>query len=86
MKVITKKDFLNYILSFTKEQQINFDEDFGDLSSHQIRALFTSYCLMYGIDSDIAECDSVLMDIFNNTGHNDDLMEKFNFFMLELIV
>lgn len=41
MNEISKKDFKENILSFTRNQRNNFDEDFGDLSSHQLRALFT---------------------------------------------
>lgn len=81
-----KYKFWNYIISFIKGQEINFDEDFGDLSSQQLKALFTSYCLMFNIDADTAECDACLWDIFDLMKFDESLMDNFKKFMLEYLV
>lgn len=92
---MNKCKFWNYIMSFTKDQEINFDEDFSDISSQQLRALFTSYCLMFDIDTAkiedceyiySAECDYMLYEIFYKTGLNDDLKGDFDRFMLKFLV
>lgn len=89
--------FWNYIMSFAKEQEINFEEDFSDISSQQLRALFTSYCLMFGVDTSAtitkdgksmysAECDYLLNEIFWATGLCDYTRKEFNKFMLEFLI
>lgn len=85
---MNKYKFWNYIISFTKERILDFDEDFSDISSQQLRALFTSYCLMFDINADTAESDACLWDIFNETGLSDlyDVKENFDNFMLEYLV
>lgn len=90
-----KKCFWLYLIAFARCQELNFDEDFSDISSQQLRALFTSYCLMFDIDTEkteeceytfSAECDYMLYEIFNKTGLNDDLKENFDNFMLEFLI
>ena len=83
---MNKCKFWNYIISFIKEQEINFDEDFGDLLSQQLRALFTSYCLMFNIDADTAECDACLWDISDLIKVDENHMDNFENFMLEYLV
>lgn len=85
---MNKSKFLNYIISFTKEHTLDFDEDFSDILSQQLRALFTSYCLMFNIDADTAESDVCLWDIFDETGLSDlyDVKENFDKFMLGYLV
>lgn len=81
-----KKSFWLYITAFVKEQKINFDEDFSDISSQQLKALFTSYCLMFNIDADTAECDACLWDIFDLMKMNKSLMDNFKKIMLEYLL
>lgn len=81
-----KKSFWLYITAFVKEQGISFDEDFSDISSQQLRSLFTSYCLMFNIDADTAECDACLCDIFDLMKLDESLMDNFKKFMLEYLV
>lgn len=84
--IINKCRFWNYIISFVKEERINMDEDFGDLSSEQLRALFTSYCLIFDILVDTAECDASLSDIFDLTDIDEHGEKDFNDFMLSFLV
>lgn len=81
-----KKAFWLYIIGFTKDQKTNFDEDFSDILSQQLRALFTSYCLVFDINADTAESDVCLWDIFDMTGLDDKLQEDFENFMLGFLV
>lgn len=81
-----KKAFWLFLMGFTKEQEINFDEDFSDISSQQLRALFTSYCLVFGINADTAESDVCLWDIFDRTKLDESLKENFDNFMLKFLV
>lgn len=81
-----KKAFWLYIIGFTKDQKTNFDEDFSDISSQQLRALFTSYCLVFDIIADTAESDVCLWDIFDMTELDDKLQEDFENFMLGFLV
>lgn len=83
---MNKREFWNYIISFIKEQEINFDEDFHDLSSQRLRALFTSFCLIFNINTDASESIACLWDIFNETGLDENLQEKFDNFMLEYLM
>lgn len=85
---MNKCKFWNYIISFVKERILDFDESFLDISSQQLRALFTSYCLMFDINTYTAESDVCLWDIFNETGLSDlyDVKENFDKFMLEYLV
>lgn len=87
MKPISfKKSFWLYITAFVKEQEINFDEDFSDISSQQLKALFTSYCLMFNINEGTAECDAHLWHIFDIMKMDESLMDNFKKFMLEYLV
>ena len=52
---MSKEEFLNYIIDFA------MDAEWGDLKRReQLRALFTSWCFIFGIDADTKECDDVL--------------------------
>lgn len=77
--------FWNYITFFIKEQDIDFEVDFSDIATKQLRSLFTSYCLMFNIDTDTAECEACLRDIFDIVNFDETLEEKFNNFMLEFL-
>lgn len=77
--------FWNYIISFIKEQDIDFEVDFSDIGTKQLRSLFTSYCLVFNIDAGTAECDACLWDIFDHLNFDETLEEKFNNFMLEFL-
>ncbi len=83
---MNKCKFWNYIISFIKEQEINFNEDFGDLLSQQLKALFTSYCLIFGIDADTSECDACLRDISDLVKVDENYMGIFENFMLGYLV
>ena len=53
----------------------------------QARAMFTTLCFVGWIDADTAECDNILLTLYNECGM-EDIMEydKFESFMIELIV
>ena len=54
----------NYMLDFAGQNE--FVENLQiELFLKQFCALFTSYCLIYGIDADSLECDSTLMILFD---------------------
>lgn len=83
---MNKKYFWDYIISFVKEERINMDEDFADLSSEQLRALFTSYCIMCDILVDTAECDAALSNIFDLTDIDEHSEKDFDDFMISFLV
>lgn len=65
--VMNKEEFLNYIIDFA------VDTLWDDLKRReQLRALFTSWCFIFGIDADTKECDIdhyIGYDVIdNNTG------------------
>ena len=77
---MTKEKFLNYIIDFagnTLWSEFNVRE--------QLRALFTSYCLIYGVDDDTKECDDILYIIREALEFQADV-EEFEQYIIELIV
>lgn len=81
-----KRKFWDYITSFIEEQDIDFEVDFSDIATKQLRALFTSYCLMFDIDADTAECDACLWDMLDLVDSDETLKGKFDNFMLEYLM
>lgn len=81
-KLMSKEEFLNYIIDFAT------DTEWEDLKRReQLRALFTSWCFIYGIMADTKECDDTLYIIYEKV-----LMEpvidydEFETVMINLIV
>lgn len=79
---MSKEEFLNYIIDFAT------DTEWDDLKRReQLRALFTSWCFIYGVDADTKECDDVLSIVYGKV-----LMEpiidydKLKVYMIELTV
>lgn len=79
---MNKEEFLNYIIDFA------MDTGWDDLKRReQLRALFTSWCFIFGVDADTKECDDVLYITYIKV-----LMEPvidyddFENYMVELIV
>ena len=56
---MNKKEFLDYIVDYAAYSGW---ED-GN-AKDQIRALFTSWCLIFHIDADTKRCDAALNDIY----------------------
>lgn len=74
-----KEEFLNYIIDFAG------DIDWNNMKQiEQLRALFTSWCFIHGIDADTKECDDVLDVICFRGGFG--TIEDFETYMIELIV
>lgn len=77
--LMSKEEFLNYIIDFA------MDTEWGDLKRReQLRALFTSWCFIFGIDADTKECDDVLGAICFRAAF--EMIEEFENYMVELIV
>lgn len=76
---MNKEEFLNYIIDFAT------DTEWNELKRReQLRALFTSWCFIYGINADSKECDDVMNVIcFRATF---EMVEEFESYMVELIV
>lgn len=77
---MNKEEFLNYITDFaanTLWSEFNARE--------QLRELFTSYCLIFGVDADAKECDDILFVIREVLEFQPDV-EEFEQYMIELIV
>lgn len=77
-----KEKFLNYICDFMKSggwEDCNIKD--------QTRALFTSYCLIFGIDADTHICDISLKSIYD-TGRLEEFVnyEEYERFMIQYIV
>ena len=72
-----KFHMFNYMLGFAEQ-----NEFLDTLSFMQFRSLFTSYCLMYGIDVVSLECDSTLMILFDivNAKLLDDVRNDYDAF------
>ena len=77
-----KKEFLNYIIGYAI---CTGWEDFH--GKDQIRALFTSWCLIFHIDVDTKECDDAL-NVICWRGDMGDLIKYKDYerFMIEFIV
>lgn len=79
---MNKQEFLNYIIDYAIGAGW---EDCHD--KDQIRALFTSWCLIFRIDTDMKECDEALNAIYWRVAL-DELVEYKDYerFMIEFIV
>lgn len=79
---MNEQEFLNYIIDFAIHAGW---EDYN--GKEQIRALFTSWCLIFHIDADTKECDDVLMEIYDRAtmGEVIDYVD-YERFMIEFIV
>lgn len=77
---MNKEEFLNYIIDFASN---TLWSEFNE--REQLRALFTSYCLVYGVDADTKECDDILFIIREALEFQADV-EEFERYMIELIV
>ena len=77
--LMSKEQFLNYIIDFA------MDAEWDDLKRReQLRALFTSWCFIFGVDADTKECDDVLGVICFRGAFQ--MIEEFEGYMIELIV
>lgn len=56
---MNKKEFLNYIMDYAIH--VGWEDWNG---KDQIRALFTSWCLIFRVDADTDECDTALKKIY----------------------
>lgn len=79
---MNKHDFLNYISDYAVCTGWE-----GYHGKDQIRALFTSWCLIFHIDADTKECDDALNVIYWRAAM-EELIEYENYeqFMIEFIV
>lgn len=79
---MTKQDFLNYIIDFSIN--VGWEDCHG---KDQIRALFTSWCLIFHIDADTKECDETLNVIYWRAAMEEVVeYEDYERFMIEFIV
>ena len=81
-----KKEFLNYIIDYAIHTGW---EDWN--GKDQIRALFTSWCLIFHVDADIdadtKECDESLMTIYSRAAIDEVIDYKlYELFMIEFVV
>ena len=79
---MNKQEFLNYIIDYAV---CTGWEDFH--GKDQIRALFTSWCLIFHIDADTKECDEALMTIYSRAAIDEVIDYKlYELFMIEFVV
>lgn len=79
---MNKQEFLNYIVDYAIHTGW---EDFH--GKDQIRALFTSWCLIFHIDADTKECDEALMTIYSRAAIDEVIDYKlYELFMIEFVV
>ena len=77
-----KKEFLNYIIDYAI--CVGWEDFHG---KDQIRALFTSWCLIFHIDADTKECDEALMTIYSRAAIDEVIDYKlYELFMIEFVV
>ena len=79
---MNKKEYLNYIIDYA--ENAGWEDFYG---KDQIRALFTSWCLIFRIDVDTEECDTALKKLYYD-GELKELVDWNNYerFMIEFIV
>lgn len=79
---MNKEEFLNYIIDFAT------DTEWDDLKRReQLRALFTSWCFIFGIDADTKECDDALGVIYRKVLMEPVIdLDELEKYMIELIV
>lgn len=79
---MNKQDFLNYIIDYAV--CTGWEDCHG---KDQIRALFTSWCLIFHIDADTKECDEALMTIYSRAAIDEVIDYKlYELFMIEFVV
>ena len=77
-----KKEFLNYVIDYAI--CVGWEDFHG---KDQIRALFTSWCLIFHIDADTKECDETLNVIYWRAAMEEVVeYEDYERFMIEFIV
>ena len=77
-----KKEFLNYIIDYAI--CVGWEDCNG---KDQIRALFTSWCLIFHIDADTKKCDDALNVIYWRAAMEELIEYKdYERFMIEFIV
>lgn len=78
---MNKEELLNYIIDFA------MDAEWDDLKRReQLRALFTSWCFIFGIDADTKECDDVLGVIYRKVLMEPVIdLDELEKYMIELI-
>lgn len=79
---MNKREFLNYIIDYA------IHTGWEDLNGKdQIRALFTSWCLIFHVDADTKECDEALMTIYSRAAIDEVIDYKlYELFMIEFVV
>lgn len=66
---------------------VNEAEQYDELWADQLRSLFTSVCLVYGIEADTYRCDRMLEYIYDSISHIIDISyENFYNDMIKYIV
>lgn len=79
---MNKQDFLNYIIDYAI---CTGWEDWN--GKDQIRALFTSWCLIFHVDADTEECDDALNTIYRRAVMEELVKyEDYQRFMIEFII
>ena len=79
---MNKQEFLNYIIDYAIHT--GWEDVHG---KDQIRALFTSWCLIFHIDADTKECDEALMTIYSRAAIDEVIDYKlYELFMIEFVV
>ena len=79
---MNKQEFLNYIIDYAIHT--GWEDVHG---KDQIRALFTSWCLIFHIDADTKECDEALMTIYSRAAIDEVIdYELYELFMIEFVV
>lgn len=78
---MNKEEFLNYIIDFAT------DTEWGNLKQReQLRALFTAWCFIHGIDADTKECDDALETLYVAVDLPESQRYELEQYMIELIV
>lgn len=78
-----KNELLNYLENFMIQN--NWLDEY---TPKQVRAIFTTICLVGNIDADTATCDNMLLKLYNNADMEsiDISYGDFEDYMVELIV
>lgn len=78
---MNKEEFLNYIIDFAT------DTEWEDLKRReQLRALFTTWCFIHGIDADTKQCDDALETLYVAVDLPESQRYELEQYMIELIV
>ena len=77
-----KNELFNYLKSF----MLGSGWHDGN-TAEQARAMFTTICFIGNVDADTAECDNMLLNLYNEAAMEDLIdYDDFESFMIELIV